>query len=71
MVRNSTTRSCWLDICYQLPLAGLDTTNASVILTLAHLVVDRELQDALRSTPSRLPAAIEELMRFLSLIGAL
>lgn len=44
-------------------LAGLDTVTSTLDCAIAHLGRDAELRDALVADPSRIPDAIEELLR--------
>ena len=53
-----------IDICYLLVIAGLDTVTSSISCLVAWLAQHPEERDRLVQDPSRLPAAIEELMRF-------
>ena len=53
-----------IDICYLLVIAGLDTVTSSLSCLVAWLAQHTEQRDQLVQDPSRIPAAIEELMRF-------
>ena len=53
-----------IDICYLLVIAGLDTVTSSISCLVAWLAQHPEERDRLVQDPSRLPEAIEELMRF-------
>jgi cytochrome P450 len=53
-----------IDICYLLVIAGLDTVTSSISCLVAWLAQHPDERDRLVQDPSRLPAAIEELMRF-------
>jgi cytochrome P450 len=52
-----------IDICYLLVIAGLDTVTSSISCLVAWLAQHPEERDRLVQDPSRIPAAIEELMR--------
>jgi cytochrome P450 len=49
--------------------AGLDTVTAQLALAIQHLAEHPELRDALVADPALIPGAIEELMRFDSLVN--
>ncbi len=49
--------------------AGLDTVTAQLALAVHHLAVNPELRDQLTANLSLIPTAIEELMRFDSLVN--
>ncbi len=53
-----------LDISYLFLLAGLDTVTASLGCAVAYLAGHPDRQAALRSDPSLIPAAVEELLRW-------
>ena len=53
-----------LDISYLFLLAGLDTVTATLGCSVAYLAAHPDRQQALRDDPSRIPAAVEELMRW-------
>ncbi|MBK5289474.1 MAG: cytochrome P450 [Acidimicrobiia bacterium] len=53
-----------LDISYLFLLAGLDTVTASLGCAVAYLAAHPDRQAALRSDPSLIPAAVEELLRW-------
>jgi cytochrome P450 len=58
------TRDQLLNVMHLLMIAGLDTVTASLTCIVGWLARHPEEQQMLISDPSRLPAAIEELMRF-------
>lgn len=49
--------------------AGLDTVTAQLALAIHHLATHPELRDQLVNDPSLVPGAVEELMRFDSLVN--
>jgi cytochrome P450 len=49
--------------CYNLFIGGLDTVSSNIILQFRHLAEHPQDQAKLRSEPSLIPAAVEELMR--------
>jgi cytochrome P450 len=49
--------------------AGLDTVTAQLSLAVHHLATHPELRDQLAADPALIPTAIEELMRFDSLVN--
>src|SRR5262249_19767045 len=49
--------------------AGLDTVTAQLSLAICHLATHRELRDELTADLALIPTAIEELMRFDSLVN--
>ncbi len=53
-----------LDISYLFLLAGLDTVTASLGCAVAYLAEHPDRQQVLRDDPSRVPAAVEELLRW-------
>jgi cytochrome P450 len=53
-----------LDISYLFLLAGLDTVTASLGCAVTYLAQHPDRQQALRDDPSRVPAAVEELLRW-------
>ena len=53
-----------LDISYLFLLAGLDTVTASLGCAVSYLARHPDRQQALRDDPSRVPAAVEELLRW-------
>ncbi len=53
-----------LDISYLFLLAGLDTVTASLGCAVAYLADHPDRQQSLRDDPSRVPAAVEELLRW-------
>lgn len=55
-----------IGMLFTLFLGGLDTVVASLGLHFHHLALDHELQNQLRSDPSLIPKAIEELLRLYS-----
>jgi cytochrome P450 len=59
-----------VDICFQLPLAGLDTTAATMALMWAFLAAHADHQAAVRDDPALVTPAVEELMRYLSPVAA-
>jgi len=60
-----------LDICMMLILAGLDTITTSVTNMLYELAIRPELRDRLVREPEIVPAAVEELLRFITPIPTL
>ncbi len=63
------TRNEFLRAARFIFFAGLDTTTAQLSLFVYHLAQHPELRDRITAEPSRIPAAIEELMRFDTLVG--
>ena len=57
-------------LLFTLFLAGLDTVAASLSFHFHHLAVEPTLQEQLRETPSRIPAAVEEFLRAFSPVNA-
>jgi cytochrome P450 len=55
-----------LGICHLLLLGGLDTVTATLDCMVAHLATHPEQRQLLVDDPSRIPAAVEELLRWLS-----
>jgi cytochrome P450 len=55
-----------LGICHLLLLGGLDTVTATLDCFVAHLATHPEQRQLLVDDPSRIPAAVEELLRWLS-----
>jgi cytochrome P450 len=53
-----------LDISFLMLLAGLDTVTATIGCSVAHLARHPEQRDALVKDPSKVPAAVEELLRW-------
>ncbi len=53
-----------LDISYLFLLAGLDTVTASLGCAVTYLAQHPDRQQALRDDPGRVPAAVEELLRW-------
>jgi cytochrome P450 len=53
-----------LDISYLFLLAGLDTVTASLGCAVSYLASHPDHQQALRDDPARIPAAVEELLRW-------
>lgn len=62
------TREEVLDFTYLLVLAGLDTVTTALGFSFFHLGRRPDLQDALAGDFARIPAAIEELLRFESAV---
>jgi cytochrome P450 len=58
------------DSAFLLFIAGLDTVSASISLQFLHLAQHPELRDRLVADPSLIPDAVEEMLRFESLIIA-
>lgn len=58
------TRDDILDICYLFLLAGLDTVTASLGCAVSYLARHPERRDVLARDPDRVPAAVEELLRW-------
>lgn len=58
------TREDILDICYLFLLAGLDTVTASVGCMVSFLAQHPEQRQRLVDDPSRIPGAVEELLRW-------
>jgi len=58
-----------LDIIFNLLIAGLDTTNAALGNAFSYLATRPDQRDCLASNPSLIPAAIEELVRWDSLLA--
>jgi cytochrome P450 len=59
-----------LDICYLFLLAGLDTVTASLTCAIAYLAVHPDRRDAIAADPALVPAAVEELLRWESIVPA-
>lgn len=55
-------------MCRLLLVAGHGTTAAQAALSMLSLVTDQRLADTLRADPARLPGAVEELLRYHSII---
>lgn len=55
-----------LDYCLILLPAGFETTASSMSFMFLALAEDQELQRTLRDEPERIPAALEELMRYVT-----
>ncbi len=53
-----------LDISYLFLLAGLDTVTASLGCAVSYLASHPDHQQSLRDDPARIPAAVEELLRW-------
>jgi cytochrome P450 len=62
------TRAEVLDFSYLLVLAGVDTVTTALGFSFLHLGRRPDLQDELVADPSKIPAAIEELLRFESAV---
>jgi len=58
------TREDILDICFLFLIAGLDTVTASLDCIFAYLAQHPEQRREIVEDPSRIPAAIEELLRW-------
>jgi cytochrome P450 len=54
--------------CFNLFIGGLDTVSSNVVLQFRHLAEHPDHQEQLRNDPSRIPAAVEELMRAYSAV---
>ncbi|HKA94055.1 MAG TPA: cytochrome P450 [Acidimicrobiia bacterium] len=61
---NRLSREDILDICYLFLLAGLDTVTASVGCMVSYLAQHPEQRQRLVDDPSKIPGAIEELLRW-------
>jgi cytochrome P450 len=57
-----------LDICYLFLLAGLDTVTASLTCAVAYLADHPDRRDALAADLTLVPAAVEELLRWESIV---
>ena len=57
-----------LDICYLFLLAGLDTVTASLTCAVAYLAAHPDRRDAIAADLSLVPAAVEELLRWESIV---
>ena len=57
-----------LDICYLFLLAGLDTVTASLTCAVAYLAGHPDRRDAIAADLSLVPAAVEELLRWESIV---
>jgi cytochrome P450 len=55
-----------LGICHLMLIGGLDTVTATLDCMVAHLAAHPEQRQLLVDDPSRIPAAVEELLRWLS-----
>jgi cytochrome P450 len=53
-----------VDICFQLPLAGLDTVTSTILLGFAFLSKNPRYQEALATRPEITELAVEELLRW-------
>jgi len=58
------TRNEILDICFLLLLAGLDTVTATIGCNIAYLAQQPEQRRRIVEDPSKIPAAVEELLRW-------
>ncbi len=61
---NRLTREDIIDICYLFLLAGLDTVTASVGCMVSYLAQNPEQRQSLVDDPSKIPGAVEELLRW-------
>lgn len=59
-----------LDICYLFLLAGLDTVTASLTCAVAYLANHPDRRDAITANPALVPAAVEELLRWETIVPA-
>jgi len=59
-----------LDICYLFLLAGLDTVTASLTCAVAYLAGHPDRRDAIGADLALVPAAVEELLRWESIVPA-
>jgi cytochrome P450 len=59
-----------LDICYLFLLAGLDTVTASLTTSISYLAQHPDRRDAIAADLSLVPAAVEELLRWESIVPA-
>ncbi|GAA4548380.1 cytochrome P450 [Pseudonocardia xishanensis] len=59
-----------IDVTYLLFLAGLDTVTSAISLSFLHLATDAARREAIVADPSLIPAAVEELLRYESLVMA-
>ena len=59
-----------LDICYLFLLAGLDTVTASLTCAVAYLAGHPDRRDAIAADLALVPAAVEELLRWESIVPA-
>jgi cytochrome P450 len=57
-----------LNFAYVLVLAGLDTVTTAIGFSFMHLARRPDLQDRLSADPSLIPGAIEELLRYESIV---
>jgi cytochrome P450 len=57
-----------LDICFLFIMAGLDTVTASLTCSMAYLATHPEPRRELASDPSLVPGAVEELLRWESVV---
>lgn len=53
-----------MDICFQLPMAGLDTVTGTILLSFAFLAREPKLQSLLATRPEITESMIEELLRW-------
>jgi cytochrome P450 len=58
------SRNELLDICYLLFLGGLDTVTASLGCSIAHFAANDADRQLIVDDPTRIPAALEELLRW-------
>lgn len=59
-----------LDICYLLFLGGLDTVTATLGCSIAHFATHEADRQTILDDPKRIPAAIEELLRWETPVAA-
>jgi len=59
-----------LDVSFLLILAGLDTVTATLGCNVAHLAANPERRRALTADPQKIPAAVEELLRWETPVAA-
>lgn len=57
-----------LDICFNLFLGGLDTVTSALGMSFLHLGQNAEDRRRLREDPEQIPAAVEELVRYESVV---
>ncbi|MGH0036965.1 MAG: cytochrome P450 [Myxococcota bacterium] len=53
-----------LDVCFLMLLAGLDTVTSTIGCNVAYLAQHPDQRDALVADPAKIPAAVEELLRW-------
>jgi cytochrome P450 len=65
----SLTEDEAMGMCFLVFIAGLDTVTSSLGFQFLHLARNREYQVRLRANPEMIPEAVEELLRFYSIVN--